>query len=404
MNIEKKLNILETKIVKDINSIHSQQKTGIVDTVRKLQQKREALNRTLIDFENLQKNASDFHIYMVMKKLETDLSEEGKEINSLLLQEEIKLKRLSFSPNADFLSTVSKTVSLGNIAVRTNQFSVLNEINTNAQSSLTVSTKRITSVHPKMRLSGYNVYEGDDINISSIIVLPDRKILLADFGEDGGILLFGESGHFITKMKQFGKPYGTALIDDFRMAVSFPNNGNIKILKLGPRISLIYTLQMDVDLNAISFYDKHIIVCSRPQSVLFVDLNGAIAKRLDLGLPSARITFIHCLNNKMLISEFLSDTIYCFDFYGNEIWNKHFETGQDTRNVCADKFGNVYCVGMNSGTLVCLSKDGQKIQDLTSFRNNLVMPKAIYYDERSRTLLIASQQMQSAAVFDLVTV
>ncbi|CAC5360850.1 unnamed protein product [Mytilus coruscus] len=248
VDIENKLGILETKILADVDSIHYQHKTGIVDTVSKLQQKRDALSEALIDFENLHKNASDFHIYMAMKKLETDLLEEGKEINSLLLQEGMKLQRLFFSPNADLLSSVSETVSLGNIAVRTKPFPYWPNI-------------IIISVQLKRRLSGYSVSEEEDINISSIIVLLDRKILLADFGDDGGILLFGENGHFITKMKQFGKPYGTALIDDSRMAVSFPKNGNIKILKLGSRFSLIKTLQLDVDLNTISYYGKHIIVC-----------------------------------------------------------------------------------------------------------------------------------------------
>ncbi|CAG2201163.1 unnamed protein product [Mytilus edulis] len=300
MSIENKLDILETKILTDVDSIQHQHKTCIADIVSKLQRKRDALNQALIDFENLQKNASDFHIYMAMKKLETDLLQEGKEINSLLLQEGMKLKRVYFSPNADLLSSVSDTTFLGNVAVRTSLFPLLKEVNTNAQISSKVSAKNIISVQLKRRLSGYQVYEGEDVNISSIIVLPDRNILIADFGDDGGILLFSESGNFITKMTQFGKPYGTALIDDYRIALSFPKNRNIKILKLGSRISLIKTFQLDVDLNAISYYGTHISVCSRPQSVLFVDLNGVIAKRLDLELPYACITFIHCHSNRML--------------------------------------------------------------------------------------------------------
>ncbi|XP_071133174.1 uncharacterized protein [Mytilus edulis] len=403
MSIENKLDILETKILTDVDSIQHQHKICIVDIVSKLQRKRDALNQALIDFENLQKNASDFHIYMAMKKLETDLLEEGKEINSLLLQERMKLKRVFFfSSNANLLSSVSDTAILGNVAVRTNLFPLLKEVNTNAQISSKVSAKNITSVQLKRRLSGYQVYEREDVNISSIIVLPDRNILIADFGDDGGILLLSESGNCFTKMTQFGKPYGTALVDDYRIALYFPKNRKIKILKLGSRISLIKTFQLDVDLNAISYYDTHIIVCSRPQSFLFVDLNGVIAKRLDLELPYACITFIHCHSNRMLISEYMSDAIHCYDFDGNQLWNRHFVTGQDTRNVCADKYGNVFCVGMNTGTLVCLSKDGQKMQTLNTARHNLVEPKSIYYDESTERLLIVGQQMQFVAMFDLV--
>ncbi|CAC5397743.1 unnamed protein product [Mytilus coruscus] len=405
VDIESKLDILETTILKEVDLIHQKHKTDIDNTVKKLQQKREALNKTLIDFENLQKNASDFHIYMVMKKLETDLLEEGKEINLLLSEEGMKSKRFSFSLNTDLSSIISETAFLGKIAVRTKPNPVHDrniDFPSSAQFSTTVSTTNVTSVKIKRRLVGFNFPAEDVINISSIIVLPDQKILLADYGDAGGILLFSDSGHFITKIVEFGKPYGTALVGDSRMAVSFPKKENIKILRLGSRISLIRTLQLDVDLNAISYYDTYLLVCSRPRNVLIVDLHGAIVKKLDLDLPYGSITFIYCQSHGILISEYDSDIVHCFDFNGKELWKATFGKGKDTRNLCADKYGNVLCVGMNTNTLVCLSKDGQKMQDLAWAQSHLVKPKAIFYDKSSESLLIAGREMQFAAVFELV--
>ncbi|XP_071133175.1 uncharacterized protein [Mytilus edulis] len=405
VDIESKLDFLETEILTEVDLIHQTHKTDIDNTVEKLQQKRDALCQTLVDFENMQKNASDFHIYMAMKKLETDSLKEGEEIKLLLSEEGMKSKRFSFSLNTDLSSVLSETAFLGNIAVRTNSYPEhdgIIDFPSSAQISTTVSTKNVTSVKIKKNLVGFNFPVEDDINISSVIVLPDQKILLTDFGGSGGILVFSDGGNFITKIAEFGKPYGTTLVDDSMIAVSFPNGANIKILRLGSRFSLIRTLQLGVDLNAISYYDKYLLVCSRPRNVLFVDLHGAIVKKLDLELPYGSITFIHCQSHKILISEFASDIVHCFNLKGQELWKANFEKGKDTRNVCADKYGNVLCVGMNTNTLVCLSKDGQKMQDLAAAQSHFIKPKAIFYDNSSESLLIAGRDMQFAGIFELV--
>ncbi|CAG2240021.1 unnamed protein product [Mytilus edulis] len=133
--------------------------------------------------------------------------------------------------------------------------------------------------------------------------------------------------------------------------------------------------------------------------IVVIDLNGFILKRVNLKL--SRINYVHCYENKIIVTELESKEILVFNLDGKKIKRFTFDGEPDLRNVCVDKHGNIFVTALKARKVTVISEKDDRRKDLMRPADGFMNPKAIVYNPKNGTIIIADKDGQFSAFMTL---
>ncbi|XP_063412298.1 uncharacterized protein LOC134695053 [Mytilus trossulus] len=356
---------------------------------------------------------SDFQVYSAIKKIEENIMNEDKK-TELFLKNNNGLQEINVALECSqqLSALLSKDISLA--TVRTSNSTLACDLNIfdnlEAQKLSTTNRTAVSELKLKQffqatsRCWSTNSVPPDFINITSIVPLPSGQTVMTDYGGKLGILLFNSNGGLDIRYDNLGTPHGSCLISDSVIAVSFPLNNNIKLLQVyGLSCTIKNTFKFDQMCFGLCVNsDGNIVAATRKpdDGLLLINLNGEILKRIGLGLPL--INYVQCCKNKIIVAELESKEITMYDHEGNKIQTFTFEGEHDTRNICFDKHGNIFVSALQTAKVTVISEKDDHRQDILGITDRFRGPKAIVYDQKNNTIIVANKDGQHSAIYDIV--
>lgn len=148
--------------------------------------------------------------------------------------------------------------------------------------------------------------------------------------------------------------------------------------------------------------EENIVAVTRKpdDGLIIINSNGEIFKRIGLGLPW--INYVQWCKHKIMVAELESKAITMYDHEGNKIQTFTFGGEHDTRNICVDKHGNIFVSALKTGEVTVISEKDDHRQDILGITDRFRCPKAIVYDEKNNTIIVADKDGQHSAIYDIV--
>lgn len=422
---------VESQLKTDLKLQKSELKSSIKDVIDQLESHSNVYIEMYSALSKLKKNGTNFQLYTIIKKYEVNLLKEDKasglsekekgmqeidfffskssEIDQFLTKDSsfgiIKINHLPPSckmsirkdHTAQMLSTEmvnSAVISKGPVTVQDPEHAVINTVK---KCGSVASMKFVKHIKTYSLATKYDNIE--DANFSNAVILPSGDIIITDCAEQGGILVFDKNGFLKSEIKNLCRAHCACLVDNKHLAFSFPKNENVKLLSID-HMKLLNTFKLGSTCVGLASAQGNIVVCTRPSSIFVIDTsNGNILKEMDLHLNY--ITHVQFYQTHMLITQVNSNIIWCFDKYGNE--EKKFDFGnKDFRNLCVDKYGNIFVSEVDSNKIYVLSFTSGKTRVLLNENNGLEQPKAIAYNEKSDSIVIVGMNGIFSAIFDII--
>ncbi|XP_071149511.1 uncharacterized protein [Mytilus edulis] len=354
---------------------------------------------------------SDFQVYSAIKKIEENIMNEDKK-TELFLKNFHGLQEINVALECSqqLSSLLSKDVSLATVTTPNSTLECDLKVfdNTEAQKISTSTRTTVSELKLKQyiqtRMSAYFMLT-TDINITSIVPLPSGQTVITDYGGKLGIMIFSSDGALQVRNTNLGTPHGACLISDSVIAVSFPLNNNIKLLQIN---GLSCTIKNTFRFEQMCFglcvnSEGNILAATRKSGdggLTIININGEIMKRIRLGVPS--INYVQCCKNKIIVAEFESDKIIMYDHEGNKLQTISFEGERDIRNICFDKHSNMFVSGLKAAKVTMISEKDDHRQDILGQTDRFHCPKAIVYDQKNNTIIVADKDGQHSAIYDIV--
>jgi DNA-binding beta-propeller fold protein YncE len=106
-------------------------------------------------------------------------------------------------------------------------------------------------------------------------------------------------------------------------------------------------------------------------------------------------------NDRLYYTNSKRDEVVCCDINGTILWTFTDKSVlKDPRSITVDDYGHVYVVGANSTNVIVISPNGKEHRTLLSTAGILDKPRALYYDRKTKQLLVANKKT-SACIYSV---
>ena len=106
-------------------------------------------------------------------------------------------------------------------------------------------------------------------------------------------------------------------------------------------------------------------------------------------------------NDRLCYTNSKRDEVVCCDIKGTIFWTFTYESVLKTPcAITVDEYGHVYVVGANSTNVIVISPNGKEHRTLLSTAGILDKPRALYYDRKTKQLLVANKKT-SACIYSV---
>ncbi|XP_063397588.1 uncharacterized protein LOC134681873 [Mytilus trossulus] len=429
-DLENRIAATESQLKTDLKIQKQEQISSIHDVINQLESHSNVCSEMTSTLSKLKKNGTNFQLYTIIKKYEANLKKEDKALGFTEKEKGMQEIDFYFSKSSEIDQFLTKDSSFGTIEINrlppkweksirkdhTAQMLSTESVNSaviskqlqkvpDHENAIIHTVKKLGSV-ASMKFLKYIDTEClttecdniEDANLSNAVILPSGDIIITNSGDQGGISVFDKNGCLISEITNLGKAHCACLVDSRHLAFSFPTNENVKLVSVD-HMTLLKTFRLGFMCVGLASAKGNIVVCTRPSSIFIIDIDGNILKEMDLHLNG--ITHVQFYQKYMLITQAKSNIIWCFDQYGNE--EKQFDLGNmDFRNLCVDKYGNIFFSEVNSNKIYVLSFTSGKTRELLNEIDGLEQPKAIAYNDKSNSLVIAGKNGVFSAIYDIV--
>lgn len=407
-DLENRIAAVESQLKTDLKLQKSELKSSIKDVIDQLESHSNVYIEMYSALAKLKKNGTNFQLYTIIKKYEANLLKEDKALG--LSEKEKGMQEIDFffSKSSEIDPFLTKDSSFGIIKINhlppSCKMSIRKDhtaqmLSTEMVNSAVISKGPVTVQDPEHAVINTVKKRGSVASMEFVKHISSGDIIITDCAEQGGILVFDKNGFLKSEIKNLGRAHCACLVDNKHLAFSFPKNENVKLLSID-HMKLLNTFKLGSTCVGLASAQGNIVVCTRPSSIFVIDTsNGNILKEMDLHLNY--ITHVQFYQTHMLITQVNSNIIWCFDKYGNE--EKKFDFGnKDFRNLCVDKYGNIFVSEVDSNKIYVLSFTSGKTRVLLNENNGLEQPKAIAYNEKSDSIVIVGMNGIFSAIFDII--
>ncbi|XP_063420939.1 uncharacterized protein LOC134706160 [Mytilus trossulus] len=380
-NINEYLDKLERKLLLELKSKHENCKSKVVKILNQLKQMEKEVEKLKEQTLQMKRFASDLQVFLGTRQLNQavctkigSLTEEIKDYTNNNM--EIEVHRVIGSLENEIkqfgeIRVIEAMVNLQLKDAKTDQ----------AQIQIHGLSQNIQNV--SLQLKQKFDIQGSDNAITGCIVLPDDRILIADYWESSKLKEYNNNGQHIRDIPTSNEPFSLTAIDTDRIAVTYGFKEYLEIINTtgnGERKKV----QCSNYCWGISYQDQKLYVIVLRQGIVVMDLNGTTLNTIDINV--LRVYNITTTSDRIYYTDEDSNTVHCCSMTGHEIWVFKDQSISEPRGLSVDSNQNVFVVGQTSKNLTLIQNDGKDSKVLLTDRDGLQCPSAVHYNNQKKII------------------
>ncbi|CAG2258128.1 unnamed protein product [Mytilus edulis] len=278
-NLNEYLDKLERKLLLDLKSKHGNCKSKVVKILNQLRQMETEVEKLREQTIQMKRFASDLQVFLGTRQLNKELY---KKIGSL--KEEIKdykNNNMEIEVNHVISSLMNEVKQFGEIRVSEAMVELqLKDAKTDqAQIQIQGLSQNIQTV--SLTLKQKFDIKGSEQPISGCIILPDDRIIIADYYGCGKLMEYNNGGKHIRDIPVSNKPFNLAAVDPDFIAVTYGGNQYLEIINTTGKDKR-KKVQCTGNCWGISYQDQKLYVLVFKPGIVVMDLNGNTLNTIDI--------------------------------------------------------------------------------------------------------------------------
>lgn len=234
-------------------------------------------------------------------------------------------------------------------------------------------------------------------SITGCIVLPDNRIIIADYFGSGKLIEYNIDGNNIREIPVSDEPYDLTAVATDRIAVTYGsfqyldiiNRNNDNERKKVPCGSYCW---------GISYQDQRLYVFVNGRGIVVMDLNGEKFSTIDTNLSS--VYYIATTNDRIYYTDQGNNTVHCCSINGQDIWVFKVQSISQPRGISVDYEQNVFVSCESSNNLTLIHHDGKGSKVLLTDQDELDKPGAVYYCKEKKIVCLGYKK-GSVAIYQV---
>ncbi|CAC5399347.1 unnamed protein product [Mytilus coruscus] len=359
--------------------------------------KAEHTNKLIHEYRNqiefLLKNGSNNQIFVLLQELKMVLSDENQKIKGII--EKLQEPSLLYKETPMLVSNQD----FGSIEITSQPCSIEYKETKHHEAMLlfdTRKTPRSFSLHHEIQV--FNNTEVHESGISGIVFIDQNKIAVCS-NESSMLYIYDIMGKCLKEIQLDDQcqPWGiaynsttqTIAVNLMTYKLQFIQN-----FKPGPAVDVPEGAAYDV-----SWVNDKVYVGG--QGKMYI-LDSGMQEIQSYNVGTDNLFFIHLRDDKIYLSEYSKDNLYCIKEDGTNIFTFTSEDLDGPDGITSDGIGNVYVVGRSSNNILRLSSDGTSSEVVLKEEDGLNEPIAICFSKNYKKLLVSNNKGTSILVFDCV--
>ncbi|XP_063425271.1 uncharacterized protein LOC134708559 [Mytilus trossulus] len=381
-NLNEYLDKLERNLLKDLKSKHDKGKSKIMKTLNNLKQMEKEVDKLKDQTIQMKRFASDLQVFLGTRQLNKTI---GKKIGSI--KEEIKnctKTRMEIKVNRVISSLVNEVKQFGEIKVIETMANLQLKDAKIDQAQIQIHGLSQTIQSVSLQLKQKFDIKGSTKPITGCIVLPDDRIIIADYNGSGKLMEYNNDGQHIRDIHVSDKPHSLTLVDTDRIAVTFGYSSYLEIINIKNN-SERKRVNCSNWCYGISYHDKKLYVLVYRKGIVVMDLNGKTLNTIHIdGLYVYHIT---TTSDRIYYTD-TENTVHCCSMTGQNILVFKDQSIIQLRGISVDHNQNVYVVGESSNNLIVIQHDGKVSKVLLTHLDGLTTPYAVHYNKQKKIICV----------------
>ncbi|CAC5365005.1 unnamed protein product [Mytilus coruscus] len=355
MNLNKYLDELERKLLLDLKSKHENSKFKYNNILRRLTKEEKEIEKLKRQIVQMKRFASDLQVFLGTRQLNKAIIEKFK-----ALKEEMRgcmNKKMEIEIHHVISALMKEVTQFGQIKVIETKASLqLKDAKIDqAQIQIHGSLQNVENIN--LQLKQTIDIKGSEKPITGCVILPDDRIIIADFFGSGKLMEYGKDGKPIRDIPVSDGPYGPTVIDTDRVAVTYGNNKCLEIINYMDDKER-KKIQCSNPCWGISYQEQKLYVVNL-QGIVVMDLTGKTLNTIDINVLNNIVNYITTTRDRIYYTNGRNETVHCCSMTGQDIWIfKHHSTAQP-REISVDNNQNVFVIGRLSNNLTVIHHDGK---------------------------------------------
>ncbi|CAG2191500.1 TRIM2_3 [Mytilus edulis] len=320
---------------------------------------------------NIRQHASELQTFLALKHIEKEVSDKAECIQSVLKNEDMKIKTLALEVNKD-VQNICRADCFGSVSVDSKSCKVVIDSNKNKEAQMMIPSL-ISKCIDDIKLSNKMQIDLQSAgNVRGCAILPNGKMMFCDYDNQNLIGLKSNGTHEF-EIRLDTRAFDMAYIEgENTIAVTSGDMGQIVIHIIDPNSRTIKrTIQTNEFPYGITLNKTVLVYCKSGKGIMEVQLNGESEKALvQFSMPPYSYVAVH--GDNIYYTNKDNNSVTCYDIHGNLKWEfKDTQNLQYPQGISVDSNGNVYVVSRDTHSVVIISPDGKRCRTILSSRDGL---------------------------------
>jgi DNA-binding beta-propeller fold protein YncE len=395
VKINSHLDILEQKILKELDDAEDKIKSKIDNLLKQLSEESKTVDGIQIGITAIKEYASDLQTFLGSKAIEEEVKKEEKYI--IALSEDGCLQQLNLKCSMDkkIKDIISTMTSFGSVSIEISSPSVVIKTMKAKQAQImsVIQPPSVKSIND-IKLTLHNTFDipkgKNIITITGCIVCPnDSMILMNCYYYNRRLLVLNDDGTLDKEIPcSLGYPFDVTYLDDRTVAVSADNGITIINIDTNKTERRINTSQR---CSGITYHHGVLLWCEYQRGIQMMKLSDdritTLVKQSNLQYGS----YIATRGEKIYQTIHYTNTVTCYTIKGDKLWEfKDESLLKDPHGVTVDNYDNVYVTSYRSNSVVVLEPDGSQGRQILNSDDGLKLPIGIYFDISKNSLMVVN--------------
>ena len=388
--ILKRIDDMEEKLMLEVNAANSKIVAETQEEMKDVEKYMSDIQDISHKFDFITKNGSEKQIFLLIKTMETGLSQKSEDLEKLISS--LTFPQLVFKES----NVLSKMKTIGSVTIETSP----SDMNYQPPKALQAQTKN-SAIKPAFQ----NKFKFDskipfkckhNVNITGIGVTRDDHLLLCNWWSTD-VMVLSDDGKQLNDIGLEGGPWGIVVVPDKEEAiVTLPDKNFIQIINTST-MRAEQKIMVPVKCFGITLIDNDIVLGNRGV-IYIINREGERLKTIKVG--KGTMYSLYCGRDK---------TLYCCDadnhkFYGIKQDGTilfSFSSGDFRRpvGVAAAANGNLYVTAYESNNVHCFTPDGKHTGIMLKKEDGLNTPYGIAFSKKYSKVFIVNHIEKSVLRF-----
>ncbi|CAG2251627.1 TRIM2_3 [Mytilus edulis] len=391
------IDTLEQNMLKDIDDAENEANAEMEKLIAKLTEKKQVTDIFVQNISAIKKYASDLQAFIGSKSIEAEVEAEEKYLHSLIKDGSLDQIVLRMKIDTKLTNIESIIESFGTVTSETEPPLVVLKSGKDKQAQIMSVVPRVDLISVDeiklSQISHFTVKEKkrrQPYEIRGITVLPDGRIILADSGRSRLFILNdnGRLDNYISCQSAGIGPFDVTCIKDNEVAIS--TSRGIHIIHIDSR-TILKGIQTSGECRGIAHNNGTLICCVQSKGIQCIQIANQTITTLVEVHESIDQLGICVQRTKIYVTNFSYGFVDCYTLEGKHLWQFHNRSVlMNPTGIAVDNNSNIYVACYCTNSVLVLSSDGKKFKKVLSSRNGLYQPRALHFDEKNSTLLVAN--------------